>query len=177
MNIKLCPQQILKINLLLIFFLLSANILGIVSTYFFDHGRLYGLIPLFDFDREKNIPTLYSSIGLIVVSILLYSISITHKNLKSSYKMWLGLSLIFLFLAIDEIAAIHEGLGTPTRDALNISGFLYYAWFIPYGIALIVFIISYSKFLFNLPKSTMILFLVSGTTFISGAIGFEMPGG
>lgn len=139
MSLNLSPQKILKINVFLILFLLSANILGIISKYYFDHGTVYGLIALFDFDTEKNIPTLYSSIALIVVSILLWSISITHKNLKSSYIMWFGLSLIFLFLAIDEIASIHERLEKPTRDAFKTSGFLLYAWVIPYGIALVVF--------------------------------------
>lgn len=177
MSIKLFPQEILKINLFLIFFLFLANILGIISKYYFDHDFIYGLIPLFDFNTEKNIPTLYSSMALIVASILLLSISLTHKKLKSSYIAWFGLSLIFLFLSIDEIASIHERFGQPTKDAFKTSGFLFYAWVIPYGTALVSFIIAYSKFLFKLPKKTMILFLVSGSTFISGAIGFEMLGG
>ena len=91
--------------------------------------------------------------------------------------MWFGLSVIFLFLSIDEIASIHERLIKPTKEAFNTSGLLYYAWIIPYGIALIVFVMVYLKFLFELPKNTMVLFLVSGVTFISGAIGFEMLGG
>jgi len=177
MNLKLFPKQILKINMYLIFFLLLANILGIISKYYFDLQSIYGLVPLFDFDTEKNIPTFYSSIALLFTSILLYSIALAHKKLKSSYLMWLGLSLIFLFLSIDEISQIHERFTKPTRDAFQTSGILFFAWIIPYGILLVIFIISYSKFLFNLPKNTMILFLVSGTIFVSGAIGFEMLGG
>jgi len=177
MNIQLFPKKILKVNLYLILFLCSANIVGIIVKYYFDHPNAYGLIPLFDFDTEKNIPTFYSAIALLVVSILLWFIALAHKNLKSSYIMWFGLSLIFLFLSIDEISSIHERFGKPTRDAFKTSGFLFFAWIIPYGIALIIFIIAYSKFLFKLPKNTLILFLVSGIIFISGAIGFEMIGG
>lgn len=177
MSIKLFPQEILKVNLYLILCLLSANILGIISKFYFDHDVVYGLVPLFDFNEEKNIPTLYSSIALIVASILLWSIALTHKSLKSPYIMWLGLSLIFLFLSIDEISSIHERFEEPTKNVFKTSGFLFYAWIIPYGIALVAFIIIYSKFLFKLPKNTMILFLVSGTTFVSGAIGLEMIGG
>ena len=95
MGIKLLPKEIFKKNLYLILFLLLANILGLISKYYFDHGTVYGLIALFDFNTEKNIPTLYSSIALIIASILLWSIALTHKNLKSSYIMWVGLSLIF----------------------------------------------------------------------------------
>lgn len=177
MSIKLFPQQILKINLYLIFFLLSANIIGIISKYYFNHDYIYGLIPLFDFDTENNIPTLYSSISLIVVSLLLLFIAFLRKKVNLSFIPWLGLSIIFLFLSIDEIASIHERLASPSREIFKTSGLLYFAWVIPYGIALIVFIIAYLKFLIELPRNIMILFLISGTIFISGAIGFELLGG
>jgi len=75
MDIKLLPKEIFKKNLYLILFLLSANILGLIFKYYFDYDTAYGLIALFDFNTEKNIPTLYSSIALIIVSILLWSTS------------------------------------------------------------------------------------------------------
>jgi len=177
MNINLFPQKIIKINLYLIFFLLFSNLLGIVSRFYFNLDTTYGLIKLFNFNMEKNIPTFYSSVALLICSVLLLSIALTHKKYKSPHFMWLGLSAIFLFLSIDEISSIHEMFNKSIRETLGTSGFLFYAWIIPYGIALIVFIVSYSKFLFQLPKNTMVLFLVSGATFISGAIGFEMFGG
>ena len=154
-----------------------ANIIGIVSKFYFDHDYIYGLIPLFDFDGEMNIPTLYSSFALIIVSILLSVIALTYKRMDSSYLPWLGLAIIFLFLSIDETTAIHERLQKPVRETLNASGLLYFAWVIPYGIALTVFVIAYLKFLMSLPKNIMILFVVSGATFVSGALGFEMLGG
>lgn len=177
MNIILCPREVFKKNLYLIVFLLCANILGLVSKYYFEHDYLFGLVPFFDFNTEKNIPTFYSAIALIFVSILLLFIAFTCRKLKSSYIPWFGLSIIFLFLAIDEMLSIHERLIGPVRETFETSGFLFYAWVIPYGIALVVFIIAYSKFLLRLPKSIMILFLVSGATFVSGAIGFELLGG
>jgi len=97
--------------------------------------------------------------------------------MDSSYLPWLGLAIIFLFLSIDETASFHERLITPVRESLNTSGLLYYAWVIPYGIALTVFVIAYLKFLMSLPKNIMILFVVSGATFVSGALGFELVGG
>jgi len=174
MSISLCPKEVFKINLFLIFLLLTANILGIVSKFYFDHDSVYGLVGLFDFNTEKNIPTFYSAIALLVASILLSLIAFARKKVNSPFIQWFVLSLIFLFLSIDEISTIHERAIRPTKEALNASGLFYFAWIIPYGIALGVFIIAYSKFLFKLPKNIMILFLISGTTFISGAIGIEM---
>jgi len=135
MSYHLFPKKIFKIILFLILFLVLANILGILYSFYMHpnvHTLSHGLILLFDLNQERNIPTLYSSIALVFASILLLWISIMHKNLKSPYKAWFVLSLIFLFLAIDETASIHERLTTPIRDALNTSGFLYDAWIIPY---------------------------------------------
>lgn len=166
------------INLLyIIFILLFANVVGIVTKLYFGHGRIYGLFQLFDFNSEKNIPTLYSSFILITASILLSFIASTLKRLGSPYFSWLGLAIVFLFLSIDETVMIHEHLTVPVRQLLNTSGLFRYAWVIPYGIGLVMFVIIYLKFLISLPKTIMILFVVSGTTFVLGAMGFEMLGG
>ena len=177
MNFELDPKSIFTKLLYLITILLLANVTGIVFKFYLDHDYFYGLIPLFDFNKENNIPTLYSSFALIFVSILLSLIGSTHKRLGSSYILWFGLAIIFLFLSIDETASIHERFADPVRESLNTSGLLYYAWVIPYGAALIVFTIVYFRFLTGLPTRIRNLFLVSGALFVSGAIGFELLGG
>jgi hypothetical protein len=177
MHIRLCPQAAFNKNLYLIGLLLCANLLGIVSKYYFNQGSVYGLVGLFDFDTERNIPTLYSSIALLFSSILLSLIAFKHKKLELPYIAWFGLSLIFLFLSIDETSSIHERLSTPTREQFGTSGVLYFAWVVPYGLASLIFIIAYTKFLFKLPKRIMVLFLISGFIFVLGAIGFELIGG
>lgn len=150
--------------------------MGIVSNLAFNQDHVYGLVPLFSFDSENNIPTLYSSFALIVSSILLAFIGSAHKRQGTAYLPWIGLAIIFLFLAIDEAVSIHERFGPLVRDLLKTSGLLYFAWVIPYGIALIVFLIAYLKFLLDLPKRIMILFIISGAIFVSGVIGLEMLG-
>ena len=157
--------------------MLAANILGLISKFYFDHDYFFGLIPLFDFNIEKNIPTLYSSLILIFCSILLAFIASAHKKQKTSYIPWVGLSLIFLFLSIDETASIHEQLSKPFRFGLNTSGLLYHAWVIPYGFILAVLIIIYFRFLMRQTKNIRNLFVLSGTTYVIGALGFELLGG
>ena len=154
-----------------------ANIVGVILTYYFDYENIQRFIRVFDLNTEKNIPTLYSSTALMVSSLLLMSIAFSRKHIKFTYIMWLVLGVIFAFLSIDEIFSIHERLGTLLRDELETSGVLFFAWIIPYSIGLLAFVMAYSKFLLELPKDTMVLFIVSGATFVSGAIGFEMLGG
>ena len=177
MKIEISPKQILIILLFIITVLLFANIMTVISRIVFDHDHLYGLVGLFNFNTERNIPTLYSSAALIFSAILLLFISYMNKISHEPYILWGVLSLIFLFLSIDETSSIHEHLTTPTRDLLDTSSFLYYAWVIPYGLFLIGFIVVYFKFLLNLPRDIMVLFLISGALFVLGAIGFEMLGG
>lgn len=177
LNIKIYPKIVFIRFLYLILLLLLANILGLLAKFNFDHDYFSGLILLFDFNIENNIPTLFSSLILILCSVLLAFIASTHKKKNSSYYPWAGLSLIFLFLSVDEIASIHERLGALFRTALNTSGLLYHAWVIPYGVILLVFIIVYFRFLMRQTKNIRNLFVVSGTTYVAGALGFELLGG
>ena len=176
MDVEISPRKILVILLSIIGFLLFANIMGIVSTYVFDHGRVYGLIKLFDFNSESNLPTLYSSSQLIVASLLLSIIGVKHKSNGAIYVPWLALAVIFLFLAVDETALIHERFTLPVGTALEPTGLLYFSWVVPYGFALLVFVIAFSRFLFRLPKKAMRRFMASGAIYVTGAIGFEMLG-
>lgn len=177
MNIAIAPRTVLTRFLLVIIFLLLANLIAIFLKLNFYHNDVYGLTRLFNFSAEKNIPTLFSSFALVLSATLLSVIAATHKKLGSSHLPWLGLVVVFLFLAIDETASLHEKLTLPIRESLNTSGLLYFAWVIPYGTALALFSMLYSRFLINLPRKTMILFVVSGVTYVSGAIGLEMIGG
>ncbi|MCZ6672888.1 MAG: hypothetical protein O7C75_08110 [Verrucomicrobia bacterium] len=100
-----------------------------------------------------------------------------HKLERSAFLPWLGLALIFCFLAIDETAVIHERFTQPVRETLGTDGLLHYAWVIPYGLAVLVIAILYLRFLFRLPKRFLILFIVAGAIYVCGAIGFEMLSG
>jgi hypothetical protein len=175
MDIKLYPKDIFKKNIQLIALLISASILGVITTYYFNYD--YALFALFDLNTEKNIPTVYSAAALVFASMLLTYITFIHKKQKLSYIFWLILALIFLFLSLDEVYAIHEKSGKYVKDYIgSTSGLFFYAWVVPYGVAVVVFIFTYAKFLFGLPRYIMNLFLVSGGIFVLGAIIFEMLG-
>ncbi|WP_291963528.1 hypothetical protein [Maribacter sp.] len=132
------------------------------------------LVNLFNFDVEGNIPTLYSTLLLLFCALLLSFIAKKEQNDIKMRRAWYGLSIIFLFLAIDEATTIHERLMMVTRNTLNTSGLLFYSWVIPYGFALIIFLLAYIKFLIQLPKQTAKLFIFSGFVFVTGAVLIEM---
>ncbi len=45
---------------------------------------------------------------------------------------------------------------------------------IPYGIATLVFILVYLRFVLYLPRSTGVLFVIAGSIFLTGALGIEL---
>jgi hypothetical protein len=180
MDIILTPKKVTWF-FALIFILLALAHIAVKSTSFLVGERhvmgLFDLIMLFDLDRERNIPTFFSSAGLFTCSALLAVIAFARKKIRENYLSWLGLAAIFLFLSIDEFVALHERLVIPLQSALQVSGIFYFAWVIPYGIALIIFLLVYLKFILNLPGKTQFLFILSGLIYVTGALGLELIGG
>ncbi len=177
MKLSFSPQDFLKKNFQWILFLLIAHI---ISTWAIENYQLYKdftLAPLFYFDKEKNIPSLYSSLLLLSAGLLNYFIASVYQARKLPYRAWLGLAVIMCFLGIDEFATLHEELTPLVRMSLGTSGIFYYAWVIPYGIGVLIFGITYLRFLYHLPPRTRKLFILAGSLYVFGALGFELAGG
>lgn len=87
------------------------------------------------------------------------------------------MSLIFLWLSIDEATLIRDHSEAILERAFNPGGFFYYAWVIPAIPLVFIFMLAYLRFLFNLPAKTRRLFLIAGSLFVGGALGMELIGG
>ncbi len=177
MVIALKPNKILIFFLTVIGLLLLANLAGIFAKFYLDFPHIKSFIRLVDFDTEMNVPTLYSSFAMFIASALLALVGFVHRTRKEPSFAWFGLSFIFVFLSVDESSEFHEMLVGPVRESLDTSGVFYFAWVIPYGILAIVLGLAYLKFLINLPRNILGLFVLSGVVFLSGALGLELVGG
>ncbi|NKB39001.1 MAG: hypothetical protein GKR93_17860 [Gammaproteobacteria bacterium] len=176
MTIRITPRQVLASLLTILLVLSTAQFFVLLTTFYIGHDYLLGLVPLFNMVAEQNIPTLYSSVLLLVSSILLALITTKQKSLGNPYFLWMLLAVIFLFLAIDETAMLHENMGQIISANVETSGFFKYAWVIPYIVAAILLFVLYVRFLLALPKETGVLFFISGALYISGGVGLEMTG-
>ncbi|MDP9439226.1 MAG: hypothetical protein M3P49_10850 [Actinomycetota bacterium] len=163
---------------------ISALTLASLGQHFLEYmwGRADALaIPRrFNVGEDANVPTWYSSVVLLLCSVLLAMIAAAKRNASDRYSLhWAFLSIIFLLLSLDEVATIHEAVGDTIGSAfklvgVKVGGLLYAAWVIPGAIFIFIVLIAYLRFLADLPKSTRRLFLVAGTLFVIGAIGMEM---
>ncbi|HEY9740431.1 MAG TPA: hypothetical protein V6C90_08060 [Coleofasciculaceae cyanobacterium] len=178
-EVHLAPRKTLKFLLLVVLGLISTNLVVRFTEYFkLDYPFNGTMAQLFNVDYEQNFPALYSVSALLFCAILLATIAYIKKKDGDRYvRYWTALSIIFLFLSLDEAISLHERTMEPLQSALKASGFLYYAWVIPGGIFVIICLLSFLPFIRHLPAKTRRLFLISGALFVSGALGMEMVSG
>lgn len=154
-------------------FLILANIIGLICRHGFDVTSSY-TIQLFNLAEERNIPTVYSGLQLLVCAGLLGLIATARKRMAAKdYWYWLGLAGLFLFLSFDELIEIHERIALITRNQLNTTGMFYFAWIIPYALLVVAVAAVYVPFLLKLPKSIKILMGTAGVLFVAAALGME----
>ncbi|MDH3273555.1 MAG: peptidase M48 Ste24p [Gammaproteobacteria bacterium] len=177
MKIKVDPKQVA------VAFLWVAAVLAVINSvllffyFYLGDDKLFGLIDLFDFDIEGNVPTLYSALSILFCAALLALITRVHWHKPAGKRFyWLGLTILFVFLAIDEGAAIHEEVSTFLERYMDARGALYFLWVVPYGIAVLVLGLAYLKFVWELPRDTRARFVTAGVIFLTGALGIEMLG-
>ena len=173
-------KSIVNTLLIIACMLIAASIAGQIMKYVFGHPSVYGLVSLFNVSQEQNIPTLFSVLLLITCSILLsLTLYLQHKQKAGLNMYWATLAIGFAFMAIDEFTELHENVGFLFKPLIGSysHGLLYYSWVIP-ACALIIFLaVFYASFLFKLPKTTRINFIIAATTYLTGLIGIEMLGG
>ncbi len=156
--------------------LVIAHVGGAIMSHVFHHPRVYGLIATFDLNVENNVPTFFSTFILVACAVLL-SVIASQPRVTPKAGYWKWLAIIFVFLAVDEDASLHELLIGPVGDTLQVTGLLYFAWIIPYGLAVLIIGLLYVRFVWSLPVQTRRLFIAAGSLYLGGALGVESVGG
>lgn len=178
-KVHISPRRTIKFLLLVVFSLILASLVGQFNVHFLpDYPLRDFFASLFDVNGEVNIPALYSASALLLCSIFLTTIACAKKVAGDRYvRHWGALSIIFLYLSLEELISIHERMIEPLRTALSTSGFLYFAWVIPGAAFVLICLLAFLQFLTHLSAKTRRLFLIAGTLFVGGALGMEMVGG
>jgi hypothetical protein len=182
----------MRINSIKVVRILSAIVILLVSAHLAGQSlkfvggpdllrnwHITALVEKLDLNSENNIPTWYQSVSLLLCALLL-SVVAHHSNGPGAYRRWLwhwrGLALIFVILSMDEMASLHEVVGTVISTRHQFSGLLYYAWVIPGVSLLAIFAAGYAAFVWHLPGRERVRFVTAGTIYVAGAIGVEMLG-
>lgn len=126
------------------------DLLIIILYLNFGHFRFFNL------DAENNLPTMYQGAKLFLISTvclipILYGYLRKAPSLKQRILVWIPLFLLFLWLAIDELAQFHEntkpfledispGLAERFSAAVQSSGYNSTQWVLFYLPAFLLFI-------------------------------------
>lgn len=122
-------------------------------------------ISFFDLDEEESLGTWFSTIILLLASLLtLFQARYSITRIRRWHFCWWLLGIGFCLLSLDEVAGFHEFVNTMVEDT---------HW-TTFGMLLVVTVgLVLLPFIMALPSRTRVLFLVSGAVYVAGAIGIE----
>lgn len=165
MTITYYPQTIFKFLMNII---MGLTLMHVGTRLFLEFGVADNKwLDLFNMDHERTLPTFYSAVALLYAAGLLGLIAHLKSEIRDQYRIqWRILSVVFIFLALDEALVLHERLITHKIS-----------WTLPYAILLMVFGAYLLGFLISLPPATRWRFILAGAIFVIGAMGMEIPGG
>ena len=153
-----------------------------------DYRGIENFLATFDVGKEESVPTWFSTINLLLSSVLIFCMFVQYKNSgKSNNRLWLYLSILFLLLSVDEVVGVHNLPGflswyiSPKYlpefipEILSYTGFKHeifraHAW-IPYGILFVCLVAAASiPLLRSIEYRLALLMVLSGIVFVSGAL-------
>jgi len=175
-TVVLAPGRISRLLFVLLALLVLGQVAGLAASHFFGYDDTYGLVSLFNLDAEHNFSNYFSTCLWLLNAVLFLAVWRAART-TGRYGTWLLLALVFLFLSLDEEMALHERLTRPVRELLNTSGLLFFAWVIPYSVAVAVLAVLVLPTLRRQDREIRFGFMLAAVLFFSGKFGFEMLGG
>ncbi|MGH7502204.1 MAG: hypothetical protein ACREL7_10650 [Longimicrobiales bacterium] len=178
LNLRLNPEVVAVVLAIVFAALTAAGGLAMFTGAEAGPGLVREFTRVFDLDREGNLPALIQAMTLLTCGILLaFVAAVARQKRELGARRWAVLSGIFMYLAIDEGAGIHELSGFVVRHFVQPQGFFRFSWVIVALIFLVFFVLAYARFTFRLPPATRLRFITAGILYVGGAVGMEMIAG
>lgn len=174
-DITIQPGKIARLLNAIVILLVIGGITSFLIKIKIGYPTALGFVPKFALDQENNLPTYFSSVLLLVASLLLAVIAVLKKQQRDTYaSKWKLLAYIFLFLSLDEAASIHEFVSLNMNRIFSTSGLFHYAWVIPGTVFVGISGYFFRGFLLDLPLKIRRRFTVAAVVYIGGALGVEL---
>jgi len=130
---------------------------------------------MWNLDEENNVPTWFASMVLALVGFALAFVGLMkYQERDPHYRQWFAISLIPLFLSLDDMAQLHEALSSPLSEEYGFGGLLHWAWLVVALPVVAVLTVLFLPFLLRLPARTAILLLAGAGITFSGGVILEM---
>lgn len=166
-------------TLLIILGVLLVLHLIVVFSHLVLHKSVAALTELADLDLEANLPTYFNSLLFFIGAALFF----LYGRMEGGRHRWgwLLMAATFCFLGVDEGSQVHEKLilftqglmaGTHLEGAAR--GWLYYAWVVPYLLAIVALLVILWRWFFGLSPQMRNGLVISGAIYVLSAAGLEM---
>lgn len=179
-TLSLHPRRIVTALSVVAVVLVIASVASQLALHASGHPAFAAVSKLLFVDAERNIPTAFSSLLLLLSALLLAVIAVLkHQRGEAFVLHWSLLSLGFVAMAVDEAMSFHEKLVGPMRNLLGNEdlGIFYFAWVVPAMGLVLVLGLFFLRFLWRLPRRTAGLFVLAAALYLGGALGVELIGG
>jgi len=176
MKLEINPERTVLWLLVALALLLVANYLTLIPLMFPDYFNRIMPFESFNFDKERNFPTMFGVYLFFTAALLCGAIAVSARMERRRWLHWAGMGFVLLFMSVDDATELHEKLSTPLREALGTSGPLYFAWVIPYALGVLALGCCYMPWFFRLPLRSRWLFAGAAVLFVGGALGVELIG-
>lgn len=177
-NLQLAVQRrdVVRVLLATAAVLTLLSLAGQVARFYMGLPHVLGLVPLFYVDLENNVPTWYQSLAFALAALILAALGAAAVKARAPFaRHWTALSLIFLFLSLDEMASIHEATMAPVQRFTGpLEGVWQPAWVVLGVAALAIVGGMFLRFFLHLRPPERLQVLAAAGLFVGGAVGMEM---
>jgi hypothetical protein len=98
-RVRLTPRRVGGALVVVIVFLVLANVAVRVASALTGHSDGYGFFRLFDLNAEANVPTVYATTAILACAALLLVIASLKRSVRDPFAgRWLLLALVFVYL-------------------------------------------------------------------------------
>jgi hypothetical protein len=127
-------------------------------------------------NNGENIATYWNMILLIFVSVLAFAIASIKQMQRDRFRHgWWGFGILFFYFAVDTLAGINRKLFVLLRDLPSMEGGFLYNWFYPLtAVILILLLLFFIWFYFQLDAVNKFLFPIALILYIAGAFKAEL---
>ena len=165
-------DRLFRYHLIGIAILVAGHLFTVAAFHLYGVGTMKGLAPFLSLEHEGNLPTLFSTFALFLLS---GACLVCAKAARDKERVfWKVLTGAFFFLAVDEASSIHEIISVMVAQSLHAGGVFSRAWVIPYGIGALIFAALTLRPLLRLQPRTRYGLIIAGGMYVVGAICFEM---
>lgn len=148
---------------------------SLVLRHGLGHAERGGFHWLVSLDVEQNPQAWYQALTLFACAPLLaIAGAVARRQGERHAAYWFSMAALFAVMSVDEACALHERISDPLRDLVGGTGALHYAWVLAWGAVGVLLLATHARWLLALPAATRRRFLVAGTVYVAGAMGFEM---